>query len=77
MRKTGFVLMAALLTSVCMAEPVCINGVCYPDEESARAAGALAWEIPGKPENPEIPENPVPLVPRTSPLETNFNIING
>ena len=50
--------MAALLTSVCMAEPVCINGVCYPDEESARAAGALAWEIPGKPENPEIPENP-------------------
>ena len=50
--------MAALLTSVCMAEPVCINGVCYPDEESARAAGALAWEIPGKPENPKIPENP-------------------
>ena len=50
--------MAALLTSVCMAEPVCINGVCYPDEESARAAGALAWEIPGKPENPEHPEKP-------------------
>ena len=26
---------------VCAAEPVCVDGVCYPDEESARAAGAL------------------------------------
>ena len=32
---------AAVLASICAAEPVCVNGVCYPDEESARAAGAL------------------------------------
>lgn len=65
--------MAALLTSVCMAEPVCINGVCYPDEESARAAGAfggtgggnfsdlqnlLQEADPENPEHPEKPENP-------------------
>ena len=62
--------MAALLTSVCTAEPVCINGVCYPDEESARAAGALGGTGGGNfsdlqnllqeadPENPEHPEKP-------------------
>lgn len=62
--------MVALLTSVCMAEPVCINGVCYPDEESARAAGALGGTSGGNfsdlqnllqeadPENPEHPEKP-------------------
>ena len=62
--------MAALLTSVCTAEPVCINGVCYPDEESARAAGALGGTGGGNfsdlqnllqeadPENPEKPEHP-------------------
>ena len=62
--------MAALLTSVCTAEPVCINGVCYPDEESARAAGALGGTSGGNfsdlqnllqeadPENPEHPEKP-------------------
>ena len=70
MRKTSFVLMAALLTSVCTAKPVCINGVCYPDEESARAAGALGDSGGGNfadlqnllqaadPEKPEKPENP-------------------
>ena len=30
-----------MLASICAAEPVCVNGVCYPDEESARAAGAF------------------------------------
>ena len=41
MRKTCFALIAAALAWTCAAEPVCVNGVCYPDEESARAAGAL------------------------------------
>ena len=41
MRKTVFALTAVMLASICLAEPVCVNGVCYPDEESARAAGAL------------------------------------
>ena len=41
MRKSAFILLGALLAWTCAAEPVCIDGVCYPDEESARAAGAL------------------------------------
>ena len=41
MRKTGLALVAVLLAWTGAAEPVCVNGVCYPDEESARAAGAL------------------------------------
>ena len=52
------------------AEPVCVDGVCYPDEESARAAGALGGSGGGgygdlqnllkgaDPEKPEKPENP-------------------
>ena len=59
--------MAALLVSVCTAEPVCVNGVCYPDEASARAAGALdgpgfsdllGVDKPEKSETPEHPESP-------------------
>ncbi len=42
MRKLAFFAFAGLLACICNAEPVCIDGVCYPDEESARAAGALA-----------------------------------
>ena len=41
MRKIAFVLFGALFAFTCAAEPVCVDGVCYPDEESARAAGAL------------------------------------
>ncbi len=41
MRKKCIVVAAVLLTWCGAAEPVCVNGVCYPDEESARAAGAL------------------------------------
>ena len=41
MRKTSLALVAVLLAWTGAAEPVCVNGVCYPDEESARAAGAL------------------------------------
>ena len=41
MRKIAFVLFGALLAFTSAAEPVCVDGVCYPDEESARAAGAL------------------------------------
>ena len=41
MRKIGFAFTAIALVWTCAAEPVCVNGVCYPDEESARAAGAL------------------------------------
>jgi len=41
MRKTAFALLAGLLAWTCAAEPVCIDGVCYPDEDAARAAGAL------------------------------------
>ena len=41
MRKTAIVLFGALIAFTCAAEPVCVDGVCYPDEESARAAGAL------------------------------------
>ena len=41
MRKTCIVVAAVLAAWAGLAEPVCVNGVCYPDEESARAAGAL------------------------------------
>ena len=41
MRKICLTLLAAALAWTCRAEPVCVNGVCYPDEASARAAGAL------------------------------------
>lgn len=77
--------MAALLTSVCMAEPVCINGVCYPDEESARAAGALGGTSGGNfsdlqnllqeadPENPEHPEKPeIPENPEMRRLAAGY-----
>ena len=49
---------------------MCVDGVCYPDEESARAAGALGGSGGGgygdlqnllkgaDPEKPEKPENP-------------------
>ncbi len=42
MRKQCFALAAVLLAWCGAAETVCVNGVCYPDEEAARAAGALA-----------------------------------
>ena len=71
MRKTAIVLFGGLFALTCAAEPVCVDGVCYPDEESARAAGALGGPggggygdlqnllngaDPEKPENPEHPE---------------------
>ena len=50
MRKK-YIALAVILFAWCgAAEPVCVNGVCYPDEESARAAGALlngAPHLPG------------------------------
>ena len=70
MRKTAIVLFGALIAFTCAAEPVCVDGVCYPDEESARAAGALGGPGGGgygdlqnllkgaDPEKPEKPENP-------------------
>ena len=70
MRKTAIVLFGALFAFTCAAEPVCVDGVCYPDEESARAAGALGGSGGGgygdlqnllkgaDPEKPEKPENP-------------------
>ena len=77
--------MAALLTSVCTAEPVCINGVCYPDEESARAAGALGGTggenfadlqnllQEADPENPEHPEKPGnPEIPEMRRLAAGY-----
>ncbi len=45
MRKTAFVLFAGLLSWTCTAEPVCVNGVCYPDEDAARAAGVSEAKI--------------------------------
>ena len=45
MRKTAFVLFAGLLSWTCTAEPVCVNGVCYPDEAAARAAGVSEAKI--------------------------------
>ena len=50
MRKKCIALAAVLFAWCGAAEPVCVNGVCYPDEESARAAGALlngAPHLPG------------------------------
>ena len=41
MRKKCIAFAAVLVAWVCAAESVCVDGVCYPDEESARAAGAL------------------------------------
>ena len=70
MRKTAIVLFGALFAFTCAAEPVCVDGVCYPDEESARAAGALGGSGGGgygdlqnllkgaDPEKPESPEHP-------------------
>ncbi len=70
MRKTAIVLFGGLFALTCAAEPVCVDGVCYPDEESARAAGALGGSGGGgygdlqnllkgaDPEKPEKPENP-------------------
>ena len=45
MRKTAFVFLAGLLAWTCAAEPVCVDGMCYPDEETARAAGVSAEKI--------------------------------
>lgn len=43
--RNKYIALAVVLLAWCgAAEPVCVNGVCYPDEESARAAGAL---LPG------------------------------
>ncbi len=70
MRKIAFILFGALFAFTCAAEPVCVDGVCYPDEESARAAGALGGSGGGgygdlqnllkgaDPEKPESPEHP-------------------
>ncbi len=70
MRKIAFILFGALFAFTCAAEPVCVDGVCYPDEEAARAAGALGGSGGGgygdlqnllkgaDPEKPEKPENP-------------------
>ena len=41
MKNKCFVLAVTFVAWASLAEPVCVNGVCYPDEESARAAGAL------------------------------------
>ena len=72
MRKLGIALFAGLLALAGNSEPVCVNGVCYPDEEAARAAGALGGadgesygdlhdllqvtDKPGKTKNPVAPE---------------------
>ena len=45
MRKTAFVLFAGLLSWTCTAEPVCVNGVCYPDVAATRAAGVSEAKI--------------------------------
>lgn len=45
MRKTAFVLFAGLLAWTCAAEPVCVDGMCYPDEAAARAAGVSEAKI--------------------------------
>ena len=45
MRKTAFVFLAGLLAWTCAAEPVCVDGMCYPDEEAARAAGVSEEKI--------------------------------
>ena len=45
MRKKAFVLLAGLLAWTCAAEPVCVDGMCYPDEASARAAGVPEAKI--------------------------------
>ena len=45
MRKTAFILFAGLLAWTCAAEPVCVDGVCYPDEDAARAAGVPEAKI--------------------------------
>ena len=45
MRKTAFVFLAGLLAWTCAAEPVCVDGMCYPDEASARAAGVSEAKI--------------------------------
>ena len=48
--RNKYIALAVVLLAWCgAAEPVCVNGVCYPDEESARAAGAL---LPGAPHLP-------------------------
>ncbi len=49
MRKKYIALAAVLLAWCGAADPVCVNGVCYPDEESARAAGALFTDAPPLP----------------------------
>ncbi|MBQ6010495.1 MAG: thioredoxin family protein [Kiritimatiellae bacterium] len=45
MRKTAFVFLAGLLAWTCAAEPVCVDGMCYPDEAAARAAGVSEAKI--------------------------------
>ena len=51
MRKKYIALTAVLLAWCAAAESVCVNGVCYPDEESARAAGALLTDAPHLPDS--------------------------
>ena len=49
MRKKAIALTAVLFAWCGAAEPVCVNGVCYPDAASARAAGALLADAPHLP----------------------------
>ena len=86
MRKTAIVLFGALIAFTCAAEPVCVDGVCYPDEESARAAGALGGSGGGgygdlqnllkgaDPEKPEKPENPETQLSRRLAASGRFGL---
>lgn len=45
MRKTVFVFLAGLLAWTCAAESVCVDGMCYPNEDAARANGVSDEKI--------------------------------
>ncbi len=50
MPKFIMILASLLIGFASLAKPVCIDGVCYPDEAAARAAGAkLPAPVPAKP----------------------------